>query len=226
MVSKPKTARISLNRLRLLGGRPALDFANTIDPRVGNLRVDYLMTYLDLIDWAARARVFSLKTADRLKRNAGRNPAAAARALAQARQLREAIYRIFSAITSHREPNAADLRVIEDGYRDALRHARLQRHARSFHWHLAEDLELVRRAIARDAMLLLESNLIERVKLCPGSDDCGWLFLDASKNGSRRWCSMDGCGNRVKVRRHLARRSAHKERRGGGRYPLRSRRLA
>jgi predicted RNA-binding Zn ribbon-like protein len=224
MVNSSTATNVSLRQLRLLAGRPALDFANTVDPRVGDSRIDYLRTYLDLLDWAARAGVVSSRTANQLKQTAGRNPTAAGRALVRARQLREAIYRIFSAISSDHEPTAADLRVIEDGYRDALRHARLERHARSFHWQFAEHLGLVRRAIARDAMLLLESNLLERVKLCPGSDDCGWLFLDASKNGSRRWCSMDGCGNRVKVRRHLARRSAKKERRAGGRYRLRSRR--
>ncbi|MGH3132366.1 MAG: CGNR zinc finger domain-containing protein [Gaiellaceae bacterium] len=47
---------------------------------------------------------------------------------------------------------------------------------------------------------------MDRVKECPGAGDCGWLFYDTSRNGTRRWCSMEGCGSRVKMRRQYARR--------------------
>ena len=71
-----------------------------------------------------------------------------------------------------------------------------------------ENTESTKRQYAlRDrAVALLESKILGRVKRCPGSGDCGWLFLDGSKNASRRWCSMEGCGNRAKVRRFLIRR--------------------
>ncbi len=61
-------------------------------------------------------------------------------------------------------------------------------------------------ALARSAADLLTSPRLSRVRECPGEDGCGWLFLDTSKNGSRRWCSMQGCGSRAKARRYAGRR--------------------
>ena len=87
----------------------------------------------------------------------------------------------------------------------ALFAARLEQHGRSFRWRLGDHLELMRWKVARDAVGLLESNLSERLKRCPGSGDCGWVFIDTSKNSSRRWCSMAGCGNRAKARRRTRR---------------------
>jgi predicted RNA-binding Zn ribbon-like protein len=58
-------------------------------------------------------------------------------------------------------------------------------------------------AVARDAGNLLTSESLQRLRECDG-DVCGWLFLDLTKNGSRRWCDMRGCGNRAKVRRYRA----------------------
>jgi len=49
--------------------------------------------------------------------------------------------------------------------------------------------------------LLTSSQRLNQVRQCRG-DNCGWLFVDGSKNHSRRWCDMRDCGNRAKVRRH------------------------
>jgi len=61
--------------------------------------------------------------------------------------------------------------------------------------------------VARSAAELLTSQKLGRVKVCAG-EGCGWIFLDESRNGSRRWCDSRDCGNRERVRRHLARRRA------------------
>jgi predicted RNA-binding Zn ribbon-like protein len=60
-------------------------------------------------------------------------------------------------------------------------------------------------AVARDATDLLTTGRLERIRECPGADGCGWLFYDTSRNGKRRWCSMEACGNRSKGRRHYQR---------------------
>jgi predicted RNA-binding Zn ribbon-like protein len=60
-------------------------------------------------------------------------------------------------------------------------------------------------AVARALADLLTSPRLHRVGRCEGVGDCGWLFLDTTKNGSRRWCSMAGCGSRAKMRRYYAR---------------------
>jgi predicted RNA-binding Zn ribbon-like protein len=202
--------------LRLLAGHPALDFVNTIDPREGVQLVEHLRTYSDLVDWAGRAGVLTVAEARRTLRDASGDPAAAARALDRAVALREAAYAIFGAVAAHRPAPEGDVRELQAAYRDAMAHADLTVTGRRFEWRLSSGLDVVRWQIARDAVALLESEMLGRVKRCPGgSGECGWLFLDSSKNASRRWCSMEGCGNRAKLRRFLRRR----RRRAAGRPP-------
>jgi len=197
---------ISIHRLRLLAGRPALNFANTIDPRQGSGK-DYLQTYADLAMWGARSGVLPQATADRLTQLGRRHPAEAGQALENALQLREAIYRVFSAIAVRHRASTSDLALVNAAFRDALAHAELEQYGQSFRWRLDDDLQLVRWNVARDAVSLLESGLLRRVKRCPGVGNCGWVFFDESKNCSRRWCSMEGCGNRAKMRRHAGSRN-------------------
>ena len=125
--------------------------------------------------------------------------------------MREAIYRVFSALAHGGEPEAADLEVLKGAYLDAMKHSRLVHKDHGFEWApIDEDGALDRPfwSVARSAADLLVSGDLRRVKECPGSDDCGWLFYDSSKNASRRWCSMEGCGSRVKMRRMYARTRA------------------
>jgi predicted RNA-binding Zn ribbon-like protein len=205
MVSSSQCAD-SIYDLRLVADRPSLNFANTIDPRQGSGAIDYLQTYTDLAVWGVRAGVVSQATASRLMSLARRNSAKAKEALKNARQLRESIYRVFSGLAVHRHASASDLALLSAAFHEALGRAQLEQHGRSFRWRLDNDLELISWKVARDAVGLLESGLLDRVKRCPGNKDCGWVFLDMSKNSIRRWCSMAGCGNRAKARRH-ARRS-------------------
>ena len=71
-------------------------------------------------------------------------------------------------------------------------------------WEL-DTLEALGRPIAYAAWELLTSGPLDRVKRCHA---CPWLYLDQSKNGSRRWCSMDDCGKAVKMSRYVAKRAA------------------
>jgi predicted RNA-binding Zn ribbon-like protein len=199
--------------LRRLAGHPVLDFVNTIDPREGDERVDYLATYADLVEWARRGGIVSKDEARSMALSARHRPATAARAFTRAIRLREAAYAVFAAIAARRSVSGDELHALESAYRDAAPHAALVRRASRFQWQLPRDLDLVRWRIARAAVALLESNDLARVKQCPGSADCGWLFLDHSKNASRRWCSMEGCGNRAKIRRFLTRQRRARSRR-------------
>jgi predicted RNA-binding Zn ribbon-like protein len=196
----------ALVSLRLLAGHPALDFVNTIDPREGTPQVEHLHRYGDLVAWAGRAGVSSATEVRRMTREAADDPAAAARAFLRAVALREAVYAIFGAVAARRPVSADDVQKLQAAYREAIAHSRLTETGRRFQWQLTGGLDAVRYRIARHAVALLESKMLGRVRRCPGSGDCGWLFLDGSKNASRRWCSMEGCGNRAKLRRFLRRR--------------------
>jgi predicted RNA-binding Zn ribbon-like protein len=191
------------------GGRPSLDFVNTVDPREGARTRDFLGDYDDLAVWAAQAGVLDPSVSRRLAERAAAVPAEAASVFGRAHELREALYRLLRAIVAGEEPLPEDLQRLHGELHAASAHLVLRRQGAAFSWSWGEDLALERPlwTIVRDACELLTSSDLARVKLCPGRD-CGWLFLDASKNRSRRWCSMEICGSRDKMRRLHARRRA------------------
>src|SRR6266581_5225678 len=202
----------SVEKLRLLGGRLCLDFTNTMDPRLGNHPDDYLADYADLVQWSLHVRLLTEGEAEYLQRDAARRPAEATMTFERAIALREAIYRVFSAIAKRSLPQTADLEALGDAFVEAMGHARLRPSAQGFQWEWAKQEQRLDRMlwpIARSAVELLTSEEVQRVRVCPG---CGWVLLDMSKNGSRQWCSMEGCGSRAKMRRQYARKRVKEKR--------------
>jgi predicted RNA-binding Zn ribbon-like protein len=184
--------------LELVGGDIALDLANTVNgPRDGSHDEEFLRTPQDLAEWAVHAGVVSAP------------PAVDARELAAARELRGVVYAVFRAIAEGREPGPEPLAALAGFHAAAAARARLvpagDRYA------LAWDDELLG-PLAAAAVDLLRHGPLDRLKLC---DACPWLFLDLSRNHSRRWCSMNECGSRLKMRRYRARRRATAGRRSG-----------
>lgn len=197
--------------LRLLAGSLCLDFANTVDPRLGPERRDRLRAYSDLVVWGRHAGVLSVDQLLLLLAEAEERPDTAAAILASAVELREAIYRVFLAVARGGPPPPPDLETIRRVHVGAMRQTRLVPAGDRFALDWRDDgaeLGRILWPVARSAVELLTAGDLARLKECPGAGDCGWLFLDASKNGTRRWCSMEGCGSRVKMRRRYARRNA------------------
>lgn len=128
--------------------------------------------------------------------------------LASARSLREVIYRVFAAVAGGGEPSGSDVKALNGWLRTARADQSLVRREGwwTYEWTdgAQPDLERPLWPIAVSAADLLVGDELERVRLC-AADDCGWLFLDESRNRSRRWCDMSDCGNRAKVRRYRAR---------------------
>ena len=196
----------------LSGGAPCLDFANTWADR-GRPETESLRGYGDLVAFALQAGLLSGGHAARLAGRAARHPRAAAAGFAQGRGLREDLYRIFSATAARRAPAAADLERLNAALPAALSRLRLARRGAGFAWTWAEPAAPGKAALAaplwpilRSAADLLASDASKQVRECAGAA-CTWLFLDRSRNRSRRWCSMDTCGNRAKARRHYHRKS-------------------
>ena len=143
-----------------------------------------------------------------LRWRAAQQPAVAAAVLVRARRLREAIDAILTAnavgITLPRD----SMRLLNAELGLALANARLQPATAGFAWQWAESLEALDRPlwpVVRSAADLLTSDELAHVHKCAG-DTCGWLFVDRSRNHSRRWCDMNECGNVAKVRRYRTRR--------------------
>ena len=193
--------------LDLLGGRVSLDFANTVDWHASDDPIEYLHTYGDLVAWSLHAGVLAGPEAESLLAEAARRPGEAAAALLRAVQLREVIYRIFSALARDRALQQSDLAAFNAELSAALAHSAITLADEGFAWIWEGDegaLDRLLWPVVRDAVDLMTSAELSRVGQC-ADDQCGWLFLDLSRNRSRRWCSMKDCGNRAKARRHYRR---------------------
>ena len=200
----------SVATLHIVGGHPGLDIANTVDSRRNQGGPDVLATYGDLLDWAERVELLDADAAASLRQCADAAPREAEAALARTKRLREAIYHVFSALAAGGEPPPSDLGLIEDEARRALASRRLGRTEAGYAWVWPEEgFDMLARRLAHEATELLTAPRLGRVKECSGHG-CGWLFLDTSRNGLRRWCSEEDCGTPARVARHRskARRDA------------------
>ena len=204
----------SIATLDLLGGKLCLDFANTVDPRIGSHPHEYLTNYLDLVQWSQHVGILNEEEEQRLLRKAAQQLTEAITTFERAITLRETIYRIFSSIARKTNPQAADLDTLKDAFIEVMAHAQLTATAGNcFVWNRVkrdDTLDDMLWPVVRSAIELLTSQEVKRVKECPGVGDCGWLFLDTSKNGSRQWCSMESCGSRAKMRRQYARKRSER----------------
>ena len=188
----------------------ALDFANTVSWRLTLQPKEKLTGVADLASWARRTGILSTQQARRLS---VRSPVRTASLMKRAFRLRESIYRIFAAAASRRRPRVRDLALLNQAVRNAS--ARLElapgRGPLAWRWIDPAALDYVLWPIARSAAELLTSPEVSRVRVCAGAG-CGWLFLDRSRNHTRRWCDMSDCGNREKARRHYRRVRQNKRR--------------
>jgi predicted RNA-binding Zn ribbon-like protein len=194
--------------VEFIGGSLALDFVNTTSRRESEAPKERLHAYGDLITWCARKELFGRTEAERLRAAAAQQPEAAAAVHARAVALREALYRIFSAVAAGREAAPTDMELLNGILREGIGRRQLRPGTNSYCWAWVEapdGLDWMLWPIAYSAAELLTSTQIERVKECD-AEDCDWLFLDVSRNRSRRWCDMKDCGNRAKARRHYHKR--------------------
>ena len=193
----------------LTGGQLALDLANTVSRRGDPIRrKDHLQNYRDLLAFARQSAVISPRKAGELLAYAERHEAQARRSFQQAIKLREAAYEVFAAIAQGKSPAAEELSVISNFAREALQHRSLARLNGGYRWEWQAQegapLDRIVWPMAQAAADLLTSDEIGVVRWCE-APDCEWLFLDHSRNRSRRWCDMTTCGNREKARRHYQR---------------------
>lgn len=205
-------------RFELTGGNLALDLANTVDKRPAPDARELLTDWSRLIDWSEQTGVVALATARRLRREGARRPEEALAVLRRVRFIRESLHSLFRSVAAGSGLPASDLTVLNDALPIALQRLRVQPTgggAAAWAWAHPEDaLDGMLPPIVRAAAdLLVDAARLSRVRACEAADTCGWLFLDLSRNRSRRWCDMTVCGNRAKARRHYARATNRKARR-------------
>ena len=194
--------------IELSGGALALDFANTVGGTHVRPTHDHLRSYGDIASFAVLAGGLPPDVAKRLAERAERDPRRAAAVYELGIALRESIWAVFSALASGESPRDADLALIGDAAAAGAARSRLVYDKDGVGWSLSpesDDLERPLWDIARSAADLLTSGDHDRIKEC-ASTTCEWVFLDRSRNRSRRWCDMSDCGNRAKARRFHAKK--------------------
>ncbi len=200
-----------IDALRLDGGQVALDFVNTIGGLLDTAPMpseENLRSYADLLAWSVKVDVLSARDADRLDRKARADRPGAERTLREALDLRELVYGVLRPIAEGGEPDAERLDALRGRALDADRRATLVRDGDAYsrrweHHELASPLD----PLAYAALELLTEGPLDQLKPC---GRCRWLFLDRSRNQSRRWCSMEECGTHTKVERYVERRRARR----------------
>ena len=193
----------------LIAGELCLDFANTLNGHVKPSGHEYLHDYRDLVLWGRHAGALSLRDSKELLKQAEAQSADAEHIYRKALAMRETIFRTFSALAFRRKPAEADINQLNKSWQDAQHHAQLKSSSNGFilGWDDEPCLERVPRLVVISAInLLTSSEKIKRIGRCSG-DGCDWLFLDTSRNHLRRWCSMEECGNRAKMRRRQQRKN-------------------
>jgi predicted RNA-binding Zn ribbon-like protein len=196
-----------IEKLRIIGGDVALDFVNTED---GDPPLECLRGYGDLVAWGVLVGLLSAEEGERLMGEADLRPGDAEAAYRDALTLRGALYDVFRAVAEDEAPASRDLEILREYEREALSRGKLVQEDRGFRWEWRDGRDLARILwpIAHAAAGLLTSGTLDRLKLCAG---CYWVFLDTSRNHSRRWCTMEVCGTDEKKRRYVAKRASRRE---------------
>ncbi len=191
-----------------------LDFTHTLQDRFNADRKELLHSYSDVLAWGVYMHLLQEEEVRELVRIAEQHPQLATKTLHNAMNLREAIYRIFYNVSQEETPRAEDMTLLNTMLAEAMSHASIieageQAHFR-WDWDAKSDadrLERINWIVVRSAADLLTSEKLRDVRAC-AAEDCRWLFLDISKNHSRRWCDMETCGNQAKARRHYSRKKS------------------
>jgi predicted RNA-binding Zn ribbon-like protein len=189
------------------GGRLCLDFVNTVSESRAAPK-ERLNSYLDLVSWGRQANVLDDSDARHLTQLAKRRPEDASRTLESARRLREAMFRIFCVAGDCGHQRPEDMEILNAALSRALSHVRLDATAEGCLRVWGDEVDAMDRMlwpVLRSAMdVLTSSEDRARIHKCE-SPRCDWLFMDTSRNHSRRWCDMKSCGNRAKAHRYYER---------------------
>ena len=207
-----------------MGGHPALDFVDTIGGELVDDPSDddeFLREYEDLVVFGLKTGTLSERAARRLRRTARERPKEAETVLARARETRSVIDAAFRPVSEREDPPGEVLAELRDFAAEAIAHGELVPAGGAssrggfvlatgrftWSWDHCGELEAPLWPIAHAALELITEGPLDRIKTC---GRCRWLFLDTTKNHSRRWCSTEGCGTDEKKERYVARRRARR----------------
>lgn len=192
----------TLDKLSLDGGCLCLDFINTVHNRSVKNPYDYLFNYKELLKWIRKTGALQSDVIEALESLYEQDGATGEKSRVEIIHARELLHEIFAAIAIGEIPDSSTTVHFNDLLSTVNSKIAIQfsgAHMTHLQWRAIKNLKFPLYPIIKSAYDLLVSNKLNRVKVC-GS--CGWLFLDQSKNNSRRWCSMQTCGSAVKAKKY------------------------
>jgi len=198
-----------MKKWKFIGGALAIDFVNTIGSRIEKnidnyfIRDDQFYHCNDIVDWAEAIRLISSTTSRKIKAWILANPEYAKMKFEHAKAFRETLYRILRQSMKNMKMIATDMELLNKACAAARKNQRIIYRSGNFSWEFdvqEYNPDMIMHHVAIAAAELLTSEKLLQLKQCKG-EDCGWLFIDTSKNRKRVWCDMKDCGNLAKVRR-------------------------
>jgi len=190
-----------------IGGDLSTDFINTKSGRINGDGHEHVQTYADVVAFVREAGLLKPAEAKRLVAAAQARPEKATQLYRRAVALREATFRAYERLIQQKDPAPEDLAVMGAEASKAVGRACFVKSADGFSWDWADtdDLERPLWPIARAvADVLIHEENRSLLREC-ADDTCAWLFVDRTKNHSRRWCDMNTCGTRNKMREYRER---------------------
>jgi predicted RNA-binding Zn ribbon-like protein len=201
---------------KYVGGDPSIDLINTVDWTSRGPVYERLTDYERLTRWAEGAGLLNARQGARLRARATEHPRLAERAYRDAITLRWQLRQLFVAVAQGRSVGALPaLAEVNAALSAALSQLELAPRAHgdgdagALRWSWREAGERLDHAlwpVLRAAADLLASDESARIREC-GGEDCGWMYVDRSRNGLRRWCQMEVCGTKEKSRQRALRRA-------------------
>jgi len=192
----------NINTMDVLGGWLCLDFTNTVGSRREEPMFDYLTGYEAILIWSSRLSTLEEDQIKELREIAAQNSKQAQISFLNIQSAREALFQFFQAMSFHKIPTNKIQSQFNFFIHQSFKHLALTfsvEGTAKWDWKKsAKPLDLPLYPIMHSAYQLVNSDLMARLKEC----HCGWLFLDRSKNQSRRWCDMQTCGSAHKARRY------------------------
>lgn len=189
-----------VSKFEFIGGTLCLDFLNTVHRFGAEEPGDELETPDDLLAWAVEAKLLRAEEASQIRRQFQANPRSGEEALRQAKRIRSQLRELLR--RASRRVQRKDIALLNSWLKQ---HSGIPTVARDntgwrFAWRpQSTGVQRVLFEIMLSAAHLVTGGKRERIREC-ASPICTWLFIDTSKNHTRRWCDMRVCGNRAKVR--------------------------
>src|SRR5215203_4100567 len=182
---------------KYVGGDPSLDLVNTVDWTERGPENERLNDYVRLTRWAEGAGLLSKADAERLRRAGAARPKEARAAYEAALRLRSVLQRLYGKRSDWSEFNELLGKALRQL---GISPPRKGQASAEWEWHGTESMESLLWPVIWSAAILLTSEEAGRIRVCAGTD-CGWMYVDRSRNGLRRWCQMETCGTLEKSRR-------------------------